>query len=307
MRSMWKGAISFGLVNVPVKLFTATENRDIRFNYLHKDCKTPIKYSKVCPTCNREIHQEELVRGYEYEKGRYVVIDDEDLASIPTETTKTVDILDFVDLSEIDPIYFEKSYYLAPNDGGQKAYELLKRAMEETGKIAIAKVVIRTKESLAAIRVRDNALVMETMFYPEEVRSTDALTELNYNVKVNENEVNMATNLISSLSENFDPEKYSNEYRGALMEVIQAKIAGEEISVPEAPTTGKVIDLMDALKASIQMAKKEKGMLQQEQPPAPTTKGKKKAKTPVDQPVGERVVQEKVEAKTQAKGKRKSS
>lgn len=264
MRSMWKGAISFGLVNVPVKLFTATENRNIKFNYLHNECKTPVKYAKVCPTCNREITQDELVRGYEYEKGRYVVIDDADLESIPVETTKTVDILDFVDLAEIDPIYFEKSYYLAPNDGGQKAYELLKRAMVETGKIAIAKVVIRTKESLAAIRVRDNALVMETMFYPDEVRNTDALTELNYNVKINENEVTMANNLISSLSENFNPAKYTNEYRGALMEMIQAKIAGAEISVPEAPTAGKVIDLMEALKASIQMAKKDQEIETQE-------------------------------------------
>ncbi len=258
MRTLWKGAISFGLVHVPIKLYTATENKDIKFNFLHEKCKTPIKYQRVCPTCNVEVNQEEIVRGYEYEKGRYVIMREEDFNNIPLETTRSIDIIDFVDLKEIDPIYFDKSYYLAPGDGGQKAYELLKSAMQETGKIAIAKVVIRSKETIAALRVYQNALVMETMHYPDEIRSVDLLPELHYQVKIHDNETKMAVNLIGSLTDHFEPDKYNNEYRQALLEVIQAKVAGEEIEVVPRAETGKVVDLMEALKASIDLAKEEK-------------------------------------------------
>lgn len=258
MRNLWKGAISFGLVHVPVKLYSATERKDIKFNYLHERCKTPIKYEKICPTCNTEVPMEEIVKGYEYEKGKYVIISDEDLENIPVETTKTVEILNFVDYREIDPIFFDKSYYLSPGDGGQKAYELLKQSMEDAGKVAVAKVVIRSKESLAVIRVYQNSLLMETMFYPDEVRPTQLLPELNYQVKINDNEVKMATNLINSLTESFNPEKYENNYRNALNELIQAKITGEEIEVAPRVEEGKVVDLMEALKASIELAKKQK-------------------------------------------------
>jgi len=245
-------------VHVPVKLYPATERRDIKFNFLHEACKTPVKYERYCPTCETRVPQEQIVRGYEYEKGRYVILRDEDFANLPLETARSVDIVDFVDLKEIDPVFFDKSYYLAPGDGGEKAYELLKQAMEKTGKIAVAKVVIRSKESLAAIRVYKSALVMETMFYPEEIRKVEHLPELNYEVKIHENEIKMAENLIGSLSEHFAPEKYHNEYRRALMDVIQAKVAGEEIEIAPRPETGKVVDLMEALKASIELAKDEK-------------------------------------------------
>lgn len=258
MRSMWKGAISFGLVNIPVKLYTATEKKDVKFNYLHSVCKTPVQYQKVCPVCQREVPMEEIVRGYEYQKGKYVLIAEEDLENLPAATARAVEILDFIDLAEIDPLYYDKSYYLTPNEGGQKAYALLKKAMQDTGKIAIAKVVIRSKQSLAAIRVHQEALVMETMFFPEEIRSTKFLAELDYQTELHDNELKMAISLINSLAATFDPEKYNNEYRAALMEVIQAKIAGEEISIPAQAPTGKVIDLMEALKASIQLAKTEK-------------------------------------------------
>lgn len=258
MRTIWKGAISFGLVHVPVKLYPATERKDIKFNYLHEACKTPLKYERFCPTCEMKVPQEHIVRGYEYEKGRYVILREEDLANMPLDTARSVDIVDFVDLQEIDPVYFDKSYYLTPGDGGEKAYELLKQAMEKTGRIAVAKVVIRSKESLAVLRVYKQALVMETMFYPDEIRSLEHLPELNYNVKINENEIKMAENLISSLAEPFAPEKYHNEYRQALMDVIQAKVAGEEVEIAPRPETGKIVDLMEALKASIQLAKEEK-------------------------------------------------
>ena len=258
MRTIWKGAISFGLVHVPVKLYPATERKDIKFNYLHEKCKTPVKYERHCPNCDIDVPNEEIVKGYEYEKGKYIIIRDEDLEHIPLETSRTVSILDFVDLSEVDPLYFDKSYYLTPNEGGQKAFELLRQAMEKSGKVAIAKVVIRSKEALAAIRVYKNTVAMETMFYPDEIRPVSALPELNYNVNIHENELKMAENLISSLSEQFQPEKYNNQYREAMMELIQSKITGEEIEIPAKAQEGKVVDLMEALKASIKIAQQEK-------------------------------------------------
>lgn len=276
MRTIWKGAISFGLVHVPVKLYPATERKDIKFNFLHEVCKTPVKYQRFCPTCETEVPREQIVRGYEYEKGRYVILRDEDLENLPMDTARSVDIVDFVDLKEIDPVFFDKSYYLTPGDGGEKAYELLKQAMEKTGKIAVAKVVIRSKEALAVIRVYKGALVMETMFYPDEIRNVELLPELQYNVKINDNEIKMAESLIGSLSEPFAPEKYHNEYRKALMEVIQAKVAGDEVEVAPRPETAKVVDLMEALKASIQLAKEEKDSKKE---PVRAGKGGKKTKT----------------------------
>ncbi len=277
MRNLWKGAISFGLVHVPVKLYSATERKDIKFNYLHEECKTPVRYEKVCPTCDREISVDEIVKGYEYEKGKYVILKDEDFENIPLETTKSVEIINFVDLKEIDPVYFDKSYYLAPGDGGQKAYELLKKAMEDSKKVALAKVVIRSKESLAALRVHQNVIVMETMFYPDEIRGTQLMPEINYKVQINENEIKMATSLIESLTEPFNPERYHNEYRQALTDLIEAKITGEEIEVAPRVEPGKVVDLMDALKASIELAKKEKDKAK-EKPKKKAAKTAKKAK-----------------------------
>ncbi len=290
MRNLWKGAISFGLVHVPVKLYAATERKDIKFNYLHEKCKTPVRYEKVCPTCETEVPMEEIVRGYEYEKGKYVILKDEDFENIPLATAKTVEIINFAELSEIDPVFFDKSYYLAPGDGGQKAYELLKQAMAETQKVAVAKVIIRSKESLAALRVYRDLIVMETMFYPDEIRNTELLPEVNYNVKINENEAKMAANLIESLTEPFNPQKYHNEYRAALSELIESRISGEEVEVAPRVETGRVVDLMEALKASIDLAKEEKeraGMKKGTKAEAKTGrkagtgsgKGRKKAKT----------------------------
>jgi DNA end-binding protein Ku len=260
MRPLWKGAISFGLVYVPIKLYAATENKDIRFNYLHEKCKNPVQYQRYCPHCETEVTMADIVKGYEYEKGKYVVIKDEDFENLPGGTAKSVDILDFVDLTEIDPVYFEKAYYLAPGDGGQKVYHLLKTAMEQTGKVAIANVMIRSKPALAVLRVADNqTMMMSTMFYPDEVRQADNITELNYQVELHDNELKMAVNLINNLSSEFNPGKYSNEYRQALMDVIQSKIAGETIEVTPSPKTEKVVDLMSALKASIDQAKEERG------------------------------------------------
>ena len=257
MRTLWKGAISFGLVNVPVKLYTATEKKEIKFNYLHAKCKTPIKYERRCPTCNIEVPPEEIVWGYEYQKGQYVVLREEDFERIPDGGTKTIDILDFVDLTEIDPIYFEKSYYLEPSPGGEKAYALLRRAMGETGKIAIAKVTIRSKETLAVLRVYQNVLLVALIFYPDEIRSIAGLEGVRTEPALHENEVKMANELIANLSGHFEPAKYTNRYREELMAMIQTKISGGEVSEVPERETGKVVDLMEALRASLAATEKQ--------------------------------------------------
>lgn len=258
LRTIWKGAISFGLINIPVKLFPATENKAVKFNYIHKECNSPINYQKICPVCNREVSQEEIVRGFEYEKGRFVILNEEDLENLPTKTTKTVDIIDFVDLAGIDPIYFSKPYYLAPGEGGQKAYLLLRESMKQTGKIAVAKVTIRSTENLVCLRTYENSIMMETMYYPDEIRSAQMLPELNVDLPLHENEIKMANQLINNLSGTFDPQKYKSDYRESLMKLIEAKVAGEQIEVPPTAQPGNVVDLMEALKASLKATEQEK-------------------------------------------------
>ncbi|RNC63103.1 MAG: Non-homologous end joining protein Ku [Candidatus Dichloromethanomonas elyunquensis] len=260
MHTLWKGSISFGLVNIPIKMFTATEEKDIQFRYLHKDCNTPLRYRKVCPTCSKEVGDKEIVRGYEYEIGHFIIVNEEDFLALRSEIDdKSIEILDFVDLSEIDPVYFVKSYYLSPQDTGNKAYTLLRKAMSDAGKIAIAKMTVRTKQTLAALRVYHNVLLLETIFYPDEVRPVTQVPGLPEQENVNEKELDMAVRLIENLSAPFEPEKYNDEYRQALQELIQKKIEGKEIEIaPEAPHKN-VIDLMEALQASLRESKKETG------------------------------------------------
>lgn len=251
MRPLWKGAISFGLVSIPVKMYAATEQKNVKFNYLHRECKTPIKYHKVCPNCQREVEADEIVRGYEYQKGRYVVIEEEDMENLPLSTMRTIDILDFVELEDIDPIYFVKSYFLAPEEYGKKPYKLLFEALGKTGKIAVAKVFIRSRENLVTLRRYQNCLVMETMLYPDEIRLPESIPELKEHVELHENELKMAENLISNLSSEFQPEKYKSDYRDALLQLIHAKVENNLVEIPPAPHQEKVIDLMEALKASL--------------------------------------------------------
>jgi len=291
---MWKGSISFGLVNIPVKMFAATEDKDIRFRNIHKECHTPIKYEQVCPHCNKKVGPDEIVRGYEYEPGKFVIIEDSDLDAIRTDITKSVEIIDFVLLKDIDPIYFAKSYYLSPQDTGSKAYNLLREAMNKTGRIAVARMVIRDKESLAVVRVYRNVLVLETIYYPDEVRDVNQVPGVAENAKLVESELNVATQLIDALTHGFEPEKYRNDYREKLMEVIRKKAEGDEIVTrPEVQKTN-VIDLMQALQASLQQTqtkyaqgKKDKEDLpapkkmDNENKPAPKRKAKEKAKEKV--------------------------
>lgn len=258
MRTMWTGSISFGLVNIPIKMYTATENKDIRFRYLHKKCKTPIKYEKKCPTCNEPIHEEDIVRGYEYEPGHFVILSEDDFKTVETEVQhKSIDILDFVHLKEIDPIYFDKSYYLAPQETGGKAYHLLREVMANTGKIAIAKITIRSKQSLAALRIYQNALVLETIFYPDEVRDVTLVPGIPEGTELDQKEMDIATQLVENLTAKFDPDKYKDNYREALIALIDSKIKGKEVHVAPEAEHRNVIDLMEALQASLKETSKE--------------------------------------------------
>ncbi|TYO97917.1 Ku protein [Desulfallas thermosapovorans] len=260
MRALWKGAITFGLIYVPVKMYAATEKKDVKFNYLHAPCHTPLRYVRYCPHCAAEVKTDEIVRGYEYEKGQYITVTEDELAGLSGDKNRSVDIIDFVDLQQIDPVYFDRSYYLGPGEGGKKVYELLRQAMQQTSRAAIALITIRNRESLAVIRPTGQALVMETMFYADEVRAVEQVENIGGQVNLHENEVKMAVNLIDNLSTDFEPVKYTSTYREKLHEMIRAKIAGEAVlEKPAAPATENVVDLMAALKASIEMAKEERG------------------------------------------------
>lgn len=281
MHTVWKGAISFGLVHVPVKMFSATEDKDISMKYIHKACGTPLSYVRTCQHCEQAVEWEQISRGYEYESGRFVLFEKEELDAL-SEASKEIKILDFVDLKEIDPIYFQKTYYLAPGETGSNAYSLLLEAMRQSGKIGIAKVSIRSKSSMAAIRVIEDCIAMETIFYPDEIRSITQVPNLPENPAVNDKELTMAKMLIEQLSTPFEPGKYKDDYRDKVMNMIQQKVAGEEIRVaPEAPKTN-VIDLMAALQASLEAAKPSAVPTEAAEPAAaPKTKGRKKAKETV--------------------------
>ncbi len=251
MRALWKGAISFGLVNIPVRLFAATEHKDVKFRQLHEPCRTPIEYRKVCPHCQREVPPEEIVKGYEYERGRFVVISDGDLERLPTEATRSVTILDFIHQEELDPVYFDRSYYLGPGETGEKPFLLLHRAMAEAKMVAIAQLVLRSRQALAVIRCYGEALALETMFYPDEIRGLEEMPSWNREIGVSDQEINMARELIANLTSSFDPAKYDHRYRKALLEIIEAKIAGKEVVEAPAAPRAEVVDLVDALKASL--------------------------------------------------------
>ena len=255
MKTMWRGAISFGLVSIPVRVYTATEEKTLRFNQLHAKDHGRIKYQRVCSNDGQEVPFDEIVKGYEYEKDRYVILDDEDFEAVPVESTRTIDIAQFVDRSEIDPIYYKKTYYLGPEEAGVKAYQLLRDSLREGDRVGIAKVSFRDKEHLAAVRLMDDVLVLDTMFWPDEIREAD-LPGLEKEAKVSDRELQMAESLIENLSESFDPTAYRDEYREALLEIVEKKVAGEEIEVIEAPEPSKVVDLMEALKQSVEQTKK---------------------------------------------------
>jgi DNA end-binding protein Ku len=260
---MWSGAISFGLVNVPVKLYSAVSKKTVRFNQLNSETGNRIQQKRVDPETGEEVPFDQIVKGYELTRDRYVVITPDELDALDPEKTRTIDILDFVDLEEIDPIYYDHPYYLVPDKGAEKAYGLLLGAMGEANKVAIARVVLRSKEQLVAIRPSEQSmLMMETMIFHDEVVPTDELDDLPdaRKLKVSDRELKMAQQLIDSLSSEFDPTRYRDEYRDKVLDLIERKAQGEEITVqPEAPKPEKVPDLMAALEASLAAVKDDEG------------------------------------------------
>jgi len=254
-RAMWKGAISFGLVTIPVSVYPATEEKTLRFNQLHDEDGGRIRMKRVCSIEGEEVGYEHIVKGYEYEKDRYVILTDEDFEAIPVESSRAIDIQQFVDLEEIDPMQYKKSYYLVPEETGAKAYALLREALNRSGKVGIAKVSFRDKEHLAALRFRDEAFVLETMYWPDEIREAD-FGGVDVSAKVRPNELEMAQTLIDNLTADWDPAEFKDDYREAMLRIVEAKINGEEIEIVEPEPTAKVVDLMDALKASVAAAKK---------------------------------------------------
>ena len=256
MRAIWKGAISFGMVTIPVKLYTATEQKDVRLRLLHRDDGAPIEEKRFCTADGKEVAWDELVRGYEVGKGEYVVLEPDEIDAAKPESSTTIDIGDFVPGAEIDPVYFEKSYFLEPTEVGAKPFSLLKRALEETDRVALARVTIRTRERLATLRAYEDTLVLETMFWPDEIRSTGALDlPAGTEARVRTRELEMARSLVENLADRFRPESYTDTYRTALEELIQQKMRGTTRSAKRRRPEPKVIDLMDALKASVDKAK----------------------------------------------------
>ena len=250
-RPIWSGVISFGLVSVPVKMYTATSSQELRFHFLHKQngSLNPIGYDKVDKETGESVPADEIVRGFEIEKGRFVEVTDEDIDRLDIELTHSIDICDFVDLEEIDPIYFRKAYYLLPQDGAEKPYRLLVRALDETGKVAIAKIVIRNKQHLACLRTWQDALLLETMYYADEVRKPEALDG---STRLRQPEVEMAKSLVENLSASFDPGKYDDTYRKELLQLLRDKAKGKPLPEPEAQEEGEVVDLMAALRESVE-------------------------------------------------------
>lgn len=258
MRSIWKGAISFGLVTIPVAMYTATENRTPKFKQLRASDHSPIRYRRVAEIDGEEVPYEEIVRGYEVEKGKYVVFTDEELeAATPDSRAKLVDVIQFTDAAEIDAIFYKQTYYLAPEKTGIKAYKILVDALADSDKIALAKVSIREKQHMAALRSHDGVLVMETMFWPDEIRAPD-FEELDTDVEIRAEEVAMAKTLIENLTRSFEASEWVDTTREMVEELAAKKVAGEEIVAPEAPEPTKVVDLLEALKASVEATKSKR-------------------------------------------------
>ena len=261
MRAIWKGSISFGLVNIPIALYPATRREEFKFRLLRKSDLSPVNYKRVAEKDGKEVPWDQIVKGYEYEKGKYVVLKDEDFERVDLEATQTVDIQDFVHVDEIDPMFFYKPYYLEPQKGGDKAYALLRDALKDSKKVGIAKVVIKTRQYLAGVKPEDGALVLELMHFSDELADTGKL-HLPKKVEVGKREMNMAKSLIGSMSAKWNPEKYHDDYREALMEVIEEKVeaGGKEIEEKpkKAPKPTKVIDLVSVLQKSLEQTGRAK-------------------------------------------------
>jgi DNA end-binding protein Ku len=258
MRSMWKGAISFGLIMIPVKLYTATETQDIAFRQVHREDGGRIRFRRVCSIDGMEVPYEDVAKGFELPTGEMVVLTEDDMADLPLPTTRSIEVLHFAAEDQIDPILFSRSYFVEPEKAGMRAYVLLRDALERSGKVAVVQVALRQRESLAALRTRDGVLVLETLLWPDEVREPD-FSFLDQDIEVRSQELKMAASLIESMTEEFDPSAHHDSYREALAELVAAKTEGRDVVQPSDEAAGKSepTSLADALKASIAAARDE--------------------------------------------------
>ena len=248
--SVWKGYLTFGLISVPVRLFSAARTEHISLNQLHDKCKGRIRQPLFCPTCERMVERSEIVKGYEYEKDQYVLIEDEEVKKIAPPSASTMEILEFVNAADVDPLYLDASYYMVPEDAGRKAYQLLVTTMEESGRAAIAKLAMHQREYIVLIRPRANGLTLHTMYFADEVRQVSEYGH-HAEIKVKPEEVKLAKQLVESLAGEFEPEKYHDEYKQRLKELLNAKLEGQEVAVAPQPQLAPVVDMMEALKKSL--------------------------------------------------------
>jgi len=253
VRTIWNGSISFGLVNIPIGLALATQRTDISFRTLHRECGTPIKQKRYCPLHERDVEADELVKGWEVAKGQYVLVEEADLESVALERSQSIEIVRFVQLAEVDPVFFDRTYYLAPASAAaaRRPYVLLLQAMRETGMAAIGKFVLWGKENLCLIRTHGDTLALETLFFAEDVRSRAEIEEAVAETEVKEVELGLAQQVIASLAGEFDPAEFANEYRHELRAMLDAKLAGEEVARPEPLPETPVVDLLEALRRSV--------------------------------------------------------
>ena len=259
MRAIWKGNISFALVSIPISVFSATRKNELSFHYLHKNDMSPVSYKRFCDQEDVEVPWEEITRGYEYEKGQYVEITDEDLDKADIELTKTIQIVEFVHEEEIDPLFFDKPYYLEPQKGGERAYALMRDALAQSKKVGIAKVVLKSREHLAAVKSVGELMTLQTMRFAHEIVETGTLN-LPKKADISKKEMDLANTLIDSMSEKFDPTKYKDEYHDKVLELIQMKVAGvsPQVLAAKGPGPANVVDLMEVLKQSLSETKKAK-------------------------------------------------
>ena len=261
MRAIWKGSISFSLINIPIALYPATRREELKFRLLRSSDLSPVNYKRVAEADGKEVPWDQIVKGYEYEKGKFIVLKEEDFKRVDIEATQSVDIQDFVELTEIDPIYFDKPYYLEPEKRGEKAYALLREALERSGKVGIAKVIIKTRQHLASVKPEKNLLVLELMHFAEEIIDTSEL-KVPANVSLATKELAMAEDLIGKMSSRWDPAKYKDDYREALLEVIHEKVESGGKEIPkrgEAKKPTNVVDLVSVLQKSLEQAGKSSG------------------------------------------------
>ncbi len=255
MRAIWKGSISFALISIQVKVYTATKKKALPFHLLHKSDYTPLEYLRWCPNDKVEVPWTDIVRGYEYQKKKYVTLTDEELEKLPQKASKSINIQGFIDAGEIEPIYMQKPYYLEPEEASARPYALLREAMRETGKVALAKFTLKDREHLAIIRLYGDVLLLDTLHYADEIASPETL-DIPRQVELSKTELSLATELISKFTEEFKPEDFQDTYTKSLLELIDAKVQGREVTIPPPPQPAKVVNLMDALRKSLERAPK---------------------------------------------------